>query len=56
MLESQNNQSSDVIEAGDGFVVAMTYPIHAITPRIPPAIMRTDSCKTMGLHSDSIKR
>ena len=50
------NQSSDVIDADDDFVVAMTYPIHAITPKIPPAIINTDSCSTIGLHSDSINK
>ena len=38
------------------FVVAITYPIQEITPRIPPTSIRSDSCKTIGLHSDSIKR
>lgn len=50
------NYSSEDIDAGEGFVVAMTYPIHAITPRIPPAIIRTESCRTIGLHSDNINK
>jgi len=44
------------MDADDGFVVAMTYPIHATTPRIPPAIINIDNCKTIGLHSDSINK
>ena len=44
------------MDADDGFVVAIIYPVHATTPRIPPAIIRTDNCNTMGLHSDSINR
>ena len=48
--------SSDKIEDGDDFVVAIMYPIHDMTPSIPPAIMRTDSCRTIGLHSDNISK
>ena len=39
---------------GEDFVVAITYPIHEITPSIPPIIVKIDNCKTIGLHSDSI--
>lgn len=42
--------------AEDGFVVAITYPIQAITPSIPPTIIRMDNCNTIGLHSDNINR
>lgn len=48
--------SSDTIDDGDGLAVAMLYPIHDIIPSIPPTAMSTESCKTMGLHSESIKR
>ena len=44
------------MDAADDFVVAMTYPIHATTPRIPPTIISAESCKMIGLHSDSIRR
>jgi len=50
------NQSSDVIDADEGFVVAITYPIHAITDSIPPASINTDNCNTIGLHSESINK
>ncbi len=49
-------QLSDVIDADEGFVVAITYPIHATTPRIPPALINTDNCNTIGLHSESINK
>ncbi len=48
--------SSDVIVADVARVVAVTYPIHAMTPSIPPTIMSIVSCCIMGLHSESIKR
>ena len=48
--------SSDTVDDGDGFDVAMLYPIHDMTPRIPPTAMSTESCRTIGLHSESIKR
>jgi len=32
------------------------YPIQEITPRIPPTIIKSDNCKTIGLHSDNIRR
>lgn len=58
MLGSQNSQSSssDVIEEGVALVVAIVYPIQEITPKTPPTIISTDNCKTIGLHSDNIKR
>ena len=40
----------------EDFVVAITYPIQEITPRIPPIIIRIVNCKTIGLQSESIKR
>ena len=48
--------SSDTTDDGDGFDVAMLYPIHDMTPSIPPTAMRTESCRTIGLHSESIRR
>jgi hypothetical protein len=58
MQEFQNDYflSSDTIDDEEGFDVAMLYPIQDTTPRIPPTAIKTDSCKTIGLHSDSIKR
>lgn len=57
MLKSQNNYlSSDKIDDGEDFVVAIMYPIQEITPKIPPAIINTDSCNTIGLHSDNINK
>jgi len=44
------------MDADEGLVVAITYPIQATTPRIPPAIIKIDNCKTIGLHSDSINK
>ena len=32
------------------------YPIQEITPKIPPTIIKSDNCKTIGLHSDNIRR
>ena len=46
--------SSCIIDDGEDFVVAITYPIHETTPSIPPIIVKIDNCKTIGLHSDSI--
>jgi hypothetical protein len=48
--------SSGKIEDGDDFVVAIMYPIQDMTPSNPPAIINTDSCKTIGLHSESISK
>ena len=48
--------SSDTVDDVDGFDVAMLYPIHDMTPSIPPTAMSTDSCRTIGLHSESIRR
>jgi hypothetical protein len=45
-----------MIDDGFDFVVAMVYPIHEITPNIPPAIIKTDRCSTIGLHSESINK
>tara|TARA_Y100000590_G_scaffold208660_1_gene236430 strand:+ start:2702 stop:2887 length:186 start_codon:yes stop_codon:yes gene_type:complete len=44
------------MDDGDDFVVAIIYPIQEITPSIPPTIIKSDNCKTIGLHSDSIRR
>lgn len=44
------------MDDADDFVVAIMYPIHDMTPKIPPAIIRTESCNTIGLHSDSINK
>jgi len=48
--------SSCNIDDGEDFVVAITYPIQEITPRLPPTIIKMDNCKTNGLHSDNIWR
>ena len=40
----------------DDLVVAIVYPIQDITPNTPPVIISTESCNTIGLHSESIKR
>ena len=48
--------SSVTKEDGDGLEVAMLYPIQEITPRIPPTAINTESCSTIGLHSESISR
>jgi len=48
--------SSDRIDDGEDFVVAIMYPIHEITPKIPPAIINMERCKTIGLHSESISK
>ena len=45
-----------MIDDGEGFVVAIMYPIQEITPRIPPTTISIDNCKTIGLHSDNIRR
>ncbi len=45
-----------MIDDGEDFVVAITYPIQEITPSIPPTIIKRDNCKTIGLHSDNIRR
>jgi hypothetical protein len=44
------------MDDGEDFVVAIMYPIQDMMPSTPPAIINTDSCKTIGLHSDSISR
>jgi hypothetical protein len=44
------------MDDGEDFVVAIMYPIHDMTPRIPPAIINTDNCSTIGLHSESINK
>jgi hypothetical protein len=43
-------------EEGDGFDVAMLYPIQDITPKIPPTAISTESWSTIGLHSESINK
>ena len=48
--------SSVTREEGDGLEVAILYPIQEMTPRIPPTAINTESCKTIGLHSESISR
>ena len=48
--------SSCIIDDGEDFVVAIIYPIQEITPRILPTIIKIDNCKTIGLHSDNIRR
>ena len=48
--------SSDTVDDEDGFDVAMLYPIHDMTPSIPPTAISTESCRTIGLHSESIRR
>jgi len=45
-----------MIDDGEDFVVAIIYPIQEITPRTPPTTIKIDNCKTIGLHSDSIRR
>jgi hypothetical protein len=45
-----------MIDDGEDFVVAIIYPIQEITPRIPPTTINIDNCKTIGLHSDNIRR
>lgn len=44
------------MDDADDFVVAIMYPIHDTTPNTPPAIIKTESCKTIGLHSDNISK
>ena len=48
--------SSETKDDGDGLDVAMLYPIQEITPNIPPTAISTESCNTIGLHSESINR
>ena len=45
-----------MIDDGEDFVVAIIYPIQEITPRTPPTTIKRDNCKTIGLHSDNIRR
>lgn len=45
-----------MIDDGEDFVVTIIYPIQEITPRIPPTTVNIDNCKTIGLHSDNIRR
>jgi len=45
-----------MIDDGEDFVVAIIYPIQEITPRTPPTTIKIDNCKTIGLHSDNIRR
>ena len=45
-----------MIDDGEDFVVVITYPIQEITPSIPPTIIKRYNCKTIGLHSDNIRR
>ena len=45
-----------MIDDGEDFVVAIIYPIQEITPRTPPTTINIDNCKTIGLHSDNIRR
>ena len=47
---------SKYTSAEDGRVVAIVYPIHEMTPSMPPTIIMTDSCSTIGLHSESMRR
>lgn len=55
--EGQNaGPASGYTDAEDGLVVAMVYPIHETAPSMPPTIIRTDSCSTTGLHSESMSR
>lgn len=57
MLQYPSDYLSSVTrEDGDGLEVAMLYPIQEITPRIPPTAINTESCSTIGLHSESISR
>ena len=48
--------SSETVDDGDGFDVAILYPIQDMTPNIPPTAISTESCRTIGLHSESIRR
>ena len=48
--------SSITDDVGFAEVVAIMYPIQDTTPSIPPTIIRMLSCKTIGLHSESIRR
>ncbi len=48
--------SSVTRDEGDGLDVAILYPIQEMTPRIPPTAISTESCNTIGLHSESINR
>ena len=45
-----------MIDDGEDFVVAIIYPIQEITPRIPPTTIKIVNCRTIGLHSDNIRR
>lgn len=45
-----------MIDAEERRVVAMEYPIQAITASSAPTIMSIDNCITMGLHSESISK
>jgi len=45
-----------MIDDGVDFVVAIIYPLQEITPRTPPTTINIDNCKTIGLHSDNIRR
>ena len=48
--------SSVTIEDVDGREVAMLYPIQEMTPRIPPTAISTESCNTIGLHSENMSK
>ncbi len=45
-----------MVDDDEGLDVAMLYPIHDITPNIPPTAINTESCKTIGPHSENINR
>ena len=47
--------SSITDDVGFADVVAIIYPIQDTTPSIPPTTIKMVSCKTIGLHSESIK-
>ncbi len=36
-------------------MVAIWYPIHETIPKTPPTTINMVNCKTIGLHSESIK-
>ncbi len=55
MLQFPNDYLSSVTkEDGEGLEVAILYPIQDITPRIPPTAINTESCRTIGLHSEAL--
>jgi len=50
------SSSSKNIDGAEDLVVAIIYPIQDITPNNPPTIIRTESCCTIGLHSDNMSK